>query len=68
MNQQQMYVAEKLSEMEAQRPHPPVPEPGPRRKRRPMAPVVRAAGRRVRRLGEALERWAAPAVAGDASR
>jgi hypothetical protein len=30
----------------------------------PLRPVVRAAGSRVRRLGEAIERWAAPPQSG----
>jgi hypothetical protein len=69
MNQQQWYVAEKLSELDALRRRSPLPpEQRPRRKARPLAPVVRAAGRRVRRIGEVLEQWASPAVAQDASR
>ena len=69
MLQQQLYVKEKLDEIEAARRRPALPEGAPeppdRRRSRPViGPVARAAGRRVRRLGEALESWATPARAG----
>jgi hypothetical protein len=61
--EQEMYVAAKLLEIEAQRKHASLRvkyalELGARSRPRPLAPIVRAGGRRVRRLGEALERWA----------
>ena len=59
------YVREKLLELEhervdlkATRPAPDAPAAAD--EHRLLAPVVRFAGRRVRRVGEALEDWAAP--------
>ncbi len=67
MWQQQVYISEKLKEAEASRrgrtPAPPPDEPPGRPRRRVLGPVARAAGRRVRRIGEALESWATPQTA-----
>jgi hypothetical protein len=57
------YAREKLHEIDAELARKklarPRPEPQcPDREYRRLAPVARAAGRRVRRLGEALESWA----------
>jgi hypothetical protein len=58
------YTREKLNEfererlrIEAKRPH--LEHARTRGERRVLGPVARAAGRRVRRLGEAIEGWAA---------
>lgn len=60
MLSQQLYLNEKLAEIEAQRgvcKHRLPGEPPRGKKPRMLAPVARAAGRRARRLGEALEAW-----------
>jgi hypothetical protein len=62
---QYLYVSEKLRELERggrdRLPQPPSQPKRPRRpQRRVFGPVVRAAGRRVRRAGEALESWGGP--------
>lgn len=65
MLQQHEYITEKLKEAEAARRHTPSPiekEPA-RRVRGPIGTVARVAGRRVRRVGEALESWATPQAA-----
>ncbi len=66
MLEQHMYVAEKLSEAEAARRHAET-APEVRRPihsaRGPIGPIARAAGRHVRRVGEALESWATPQAA-----
>lgn len=61
MWRQDIYVAEKLKELDGARPRRPLPpdEP-PRPRKRLLAPVARRAGHRIRHLGEALEAWAAP--------
>lgn len=66
MLEQHRYVREKLKEAEASRGHAaPSPEAPPRRPRArgPIGPIARIAGRRVRRVGEALESWATPQTA-----
>jgi hypothetical protein len=61
MFDQQVYVSEKLSEFERERhARPPLTSPHPGPRRRVLGPVVRAAGRRVRRAGELLESWGTP--------
>jgi hypothetical protein len=56
------YAREKMKELDAElaRKHSAVSPVAPRTQHRPLAPVVRATGRRFRRLGEALESWAQP--------
>ncbi len=67
-NQQQLYVAEKLRELEVERRDrlgwPDVDSARTPRVRgaRPLAPAVRTAGRLVRAVGEAMERYASPAA------
>ena len=63
---QHTYIAEKLAEFDARLAHrhhtafiDPLPHP---RAGRPLAPVVRATGRGMRRLGEAMEHWASPTM------
>ena len=52
------YAREKIAELERQRRAlPRAPEPTPRRS--PAASAARAAGARIRRLGEVIERWGA---------
>jgi len=70
MWQDDLYVREKLREIEGRKAHAAISERTEigacRRERRPrpsIGGVVRVAGRRVRRLGEALESWGAPAQA-----
>lgn len=67
MLEQQLYVREKMVEFEAiYRPAvlPADRAPrGTRRARGPLRPIARAAGRQVRRVGEALESWATPQAA-----
>ena len=67
MLEQHMYVREKMLEAEAARArYPLIPEARPkpvRRARGPIGPIARAAGRHVRRVGEALESWATPQAA-----
>ncbi|HYM15253.1 MAG TPA: hypothetical protein VEZ14_06810 [Dehalococcoidia bacterium] len=61
MWRQDVYVAEKLRELEAARPRraqlPPEP---PRQRRRVLGPIARRAGQGMCIVGEALEAWAAP--------
>jgi hypothetical protein len=58
MMREHEYVQAKLRESEAARRHPERPmDIDPRFRTRPLAPVIRSAGRRVRGVGEALERW-----------
>ena len=58
------YVREKLLELEHERVDlkagRPAPDASANDEHRLLAPVVRAAGRRVRQVGEALEDWATP--------
>jgi len=60
------YTHEKLQELDSELKRSREQRPrlcaAPRAARRPLAPVARATGRRVRRLGEALEAWASPAA------
>lgn len=66
MWKQDVYVAEKLRELEAARRRQTLPPAEPRRpQKRLLAPIAKRAGHRIRHLGEALEAWAAP-VARDA--
>jgi hypothetical protein len=61
MHWQEIYVAEKLRELEqldAKR-HQPFVEP-PRRPKPVVGPVALRAGRMLRRFGEGLESWGAP--------
>ena len=63
---QHTYIAEKLAEFDARlahQQHTAFIDPLPHARRgRPLAPVVRATGRCMRRLGEAMEHWGAPAM------
>jgi hypothetical protein len=57
------YAREKLREIDAElrRRHPDVPQlTASREPPRVLAPAARLAGRRLRRLGEAIESWATP--------
>jgi hypothetical protein len=56
-----LYVREKLWELEAdRRAQPRLPStPAP-----VLSPIVRAAGRALRRMGEGLESWASPPIPG----
>jgi hypothetical protein len=55
------YAREKIAQLDEElRAHLPPRLPAAPRRRRPLAPIAKAAGRRVRRFGEALESWAAP--------
>jgi hypothetical protein len=61
---QHTYIAEKLAEFDARSRAAytfidPLPHP---RAERPLAPVVRATGRGMRRVGEAMEHWASPTM------
>lgn len=60
MFRQEIYVAEKLRELEqtGQR-HGPFREP-PRKPRPVIGPIARKAGRALRRFGEGLESWGGP--------
>jgi len=66
MIEQRLYVDEKLHELASSRPPRPMKDarpPGQRRPhvtRRAVAPLARLAGRGARRIGEAIESWAAP--------
>jgi hypothetical protein len=61
MWKQDVYVAEKLRELEATRPRQPLPPAEPRHpRRRLLAPIAKRAGHRIRHIGEAMEAWAAP--------
>jgi hypothetical protein len=56
------YAREKIAELEDDlRRHGQVLPPVERKPRRPLAPIAKATGRRMRRFGEALEAWGAPA-------
>jgi hypothetical protein len=57
------YAREKLIELESelQRRRPTLADRAEVRRARPLAPAVRMTGRGLRRLGEAIESWAAPA-------
>ncbi len=58
---QDMYVREKLRELEEERMVRPSPAATAAPGRGPLfGPVIRAAGRRLRRVGEGLEAWASP--------
>jgi hypothetical protein len=63
MIDQRLYVDGKLRELASERRDPlslpPSRPPRPPAGRRVVGPLARAAGRRVRRVGEALESWAA---------
>jgi hypothetical protein len=59
---QHLYVAEKLRELEQYARSHPHPGPPPGRPRRVLRRPAALIGRRVRRLGEALEAWAAPST------
>lgn len=63
---QHTYTAEKLIEFDARLAdgrHAAFIDPAPRQQaQRPLAPVVRVTGRGMRRIGEAMEHWASPAM------
>ena len=67
MLEQQLYVREKMLEADAARRDTELIREAshrkPRTARGPIGPIVRVAGRRVRRVGEALESWATPQTA-----
>ena len=57
------YAREKIAQLDKElRSHHTAQLPVEPRRRRPLAPIAKAAGRRVRRFGEALESWATPAA------
>jgi hypothetical protein len=61
------YVAEKLRELELERPY--VTPPFERRRRKPVfGSTFRVTGRALRRIGEGLESWATPCTPSEEER